>query len=316
MRKVFIAGATGVLGRRLVRLLVDQGDEVTGMTRTPSKRELLKQLGARPVVADALDPDAVGRAISEAEPDVVVHQLTALSDVRDARNFERAFSQNARLRRDGTDILLSASRAAGVKRFVAQCYAGFLLARTGPRVLREDDPLDVNPPAPFRRVVQADRHLEAAVTGASWTEGIVLRYGSFYGPGTSMSLHPPGVHTELVRKRQFPIIGGGAGIWSFLHIDDAARGTLAAIERGRRGIYHITDNEPAPVAQWLPALAAAINAKPPYYVSKWLGRLAGGAAAVIMMTATRGASNEKARSELSWQPGYGSWREGFVHGLG
>lgn len=314
--KVFIAGATGVLGRRLVPLLVERGYEVTGMTRTPAKRELLRRLGARPVVADGLDPEAIGRAISEAEPEVVVHQMTALSDLRGMRNFEHTFADNARLRAEGTDILLSASHAAGVRRFVAQAFAGFLLGANGAAVLSETDALDADPPAPFRRVLQADRHLEAAVIGASWTEGIVLRYGGFYGPGTSISREPPGLQSELVRKRLFPIVDGGTGYSSFVHIDDAATATLAAIERGRRGIYHITDDEPAPAAEWLPALAAALGAKPPRRMPKWLARLAAGPAVVIMMTEARGASNAKARRELEWEPAYRSWREGFVHGLG
>lgn len=314
--RIFIAGATGVLGRSLVPLLVQRGHEVTGMTRSPQKRQLLEQLGACPVVADALDPDAVGAAISAAEPEVVVHQLTALSDLTGMRNFDQAFAQNARLRGEGTDILLSASRAAGVKRFVAQCYAGFLLARSDKEVLTEEDPLDPDPPAPFRNALRADRHLEAAVTGASWTEGIALRYGAFYGPGTSMSTRPPGLQSELVRKRQYPIIGGGAGYTSFIHIEDAATATAAAIEKGRRGIYHVTDNEPVRASEWLPALAAAIGAKPPLRIPKWLGRLAAGPAVVIMMTQSSGASNAKIRRVLGWEPHYGSWREGFVHGLG
>lgn len=314
--KIFIAGATGVLGSRLVRLLTERGDTVTGMTRTPGKRAMLERLGARAVVADALDPDAVGRAISEAEPDVVVHQLTALSGLSSIRNFDKTFAQNARLRSEGTDILLSASRAAGVDCFIAQSYAGFLLSANGKRMLSESDALEPNPPPFFRRAQAADRHLERAVTGAGWTRGIVLRYGGFYGPGTTISRRPPGTQSEMVRKRQFPIIADGAGIMSFIHVDDAASATLAAIERGQRGIYHVTDNEPAAFADWLPALAAALGARPPMRVPRWLGRLLGGPAAVAMMTAGSGASNEKARRELGWQPGYGSWREGFVHGLG
>lgn len=313
--RIFIAGATGVLGRRLVPRLVQLGHEVTGMTRSPQKLEMLEQLGARGVLADALDPAAVGEAISRAEPEVVVHQLTALSDLTGIRNFEQAFAQNARLRSEGTDILLSASQAAGAKRFLAQCYAGFLLAPGEKEVLTEEDPLDPDPPAPFRNMLHADRHLEAAVTGASWTEGIALRYGAFYGPGTSMSTRPPGVQSEMVRKRQYPIIGGGMGYTSFIHIDDAASATVAAIQKGNRGIYQITDDEPARANEWLPALAAALGAKPPLRIPRWLGRLAGGPAAVIMMTETRGASNEKARRELGWEPHYSTWREGFVRGL-
>lgn len=203
---IFIAGATGVLGRELVRLLVERGDTVTGMTRSAAKRELLDRLGARPVVADAFNTEAVGQAIAGAQPDVVVHEMTALSDLKSIRHFDRAFAGNARLRSDGTDILVSASRAAGVGRFIAQSFCGFLLAPGAPRVITEEDPLDPDPPAPFRSVIAADRHLERAVTGASWTTGIVLRYGGYYGPGTTISRRPPGSQSEMVRKRQFPII--------------------------------------------------------------------------------------------------------------
>ncbi|HET9947812.1 MAG TPA: NAD(P)-dependent oxidoreductase [Longimicrobiales bacterium] len=314
--KVFIAGATGVLGRRLVSLLVREGHEVIGMTRTPSKRDLLQELGARPVVADALDAEAVHRAIRDAAPDVVVHEMTALSELGNLRNYERAFAQNARLRSEATDILLAASREVGARRFVAQSFGGYLFGGNGKRVLTEDDALDAHPPRPFERILAADRHLETAVTGAPWIEGIVLRYGLFYGPGTTISLRPPGTHSEGVRKRQFPIVGDGAGLWSFIHVDDAASATVAAIERGRRGIYHITDDEPAPATEWLPGLAAALGAPPPRRVPKWLARLAAGKAVVVMMTEAHGAANAKARRELGWEPKYRTWREGFAHGLG
>jgi nucleoside-diphosphate-sugar epimerase len=316
MSRIFIAGATGVLGRSLVPLLVQRGHSVVGMTRSNAKRQLLEQMGARPVVADALDPDAVGRAISEAAPDVVMHQLTALSDLRNFRNFDAAFAANARMRGEGTDILLSASRAAGVHTFIAQSFAGFLISRTGKSILTEQDALDPEPPTPFRRAFRADRHLEQVVTTASWTRGIVLRYGGFYGPGTSLSRNPPGSQSEMVRRRQFPVVGSGGGIWSFIHIDDAAAATVAALEHGQRGIYHITDDEPATVAEWLPFLAHALGGKPPVHVPKWLGRLLAGPAAVIMMTEAHGASNRKARTELGWTPKYPTWREGFRHGLG
>ena len=314
-QRIFIAGATGVLGRRLVALLAERGYQVTGMTRTESKRPMLEKLGATPVVADALDASAVGRAISEAEPDVVVHQLTDLAHLRSMRNYEKSFAGNARMRSEGTDILLSASRAAGVRRFVAQCYAGYLFARGVQPALSEGDPLDPAPLQPFRKAVAADRHLEQAVTGAGWTDGIVLRYGAYYGPGTSMSLEPPGIQTEMVRKRQYPIVGEGTGFMSFVHIDDAAAATVAAIERGRPGIYHVTDDEPARASEWLPVLAAAIGARPPMRVPAWLARLIAGPAAVEIMTRGSGASNAKARRELEWQPVYRTWRDGFVHGL-
>jgi nucleoside-diphosphate-sugar epimerase len=312
--RVFIAGATGVLGRRLVSLLVEQGHEVTGMTRTPAKRELLTRLGATPVVADALDADAVGRAVGGVAPDVVLHQLTALGDLRSVRNARKAFAANARLRSTGTDILLAAARAAGVRRLVAQSYAGLLLSATTTTLLTEDDPL-ADEPAALRGIQAADRHLEAAVTGATWTEGIVLRYGFFYGPGTAISLRPPGAQSEMVMKGAFPIIGSGEGRTSFIHIDDAAAATIAAIERGRRGIYHVTDDEPAPFAEWLPHLAAALDAPTPRRMPRWLGGLLAGRTVVIMTTQGAGASNAKARRELDWRPQYSSWREGFVKAL-
>ncbi|HEU5209788.1 MAG TPA: NAD-dependent epimerase/dehydratase family protein [Longimicrobiales bacterium] len=315
-QRIFIAGATGVLGRRLVRLLTERGHQVTGMTRTASKRGMLEQLGATPVVADALDASAVGTAISEAEPDVVVHQLTDLAHLRSMRNFDRSFAGNARLRREGTDILLSASRAAGVRRFVAQCYGGFLFPEGGTRAdVGEDDPLDPAPHPTFRAALAADRHLERVVTGATWMDGVALRYGAFYGPGTSMSLEPPGVQSEMVRRRQYPIVGDGAGYTSFIHIDDAAAATVAAIEHGRPGIYQVADDEPARASEWLPALAQVLGARPPMRLPVWLARIMAGPAVVEIMTRASGVSNAKARRELDWQPVYSSWRAGFAHGL-
>jgi 2-alkyl-3-oxoalkanoate reductase len=314
--KIFVAGATGVLGRELVRLLAERGDTVTGMTRTASKGGLLERLGALPVVADAFDAAAVERVVGAAEPDVVVHEMTALSDLRAMRRYDRAFAPTNRLRTEGIDILLAASRAAGVPRFVAQSFCGFLLAPEGPRVVAEDDALDPDPPGQFGSVVRGIRYLEGAVTGASWTTGIVLRYGGFYGPETTISRRPPGSQSELVRKRRFPIVGEGSGIWSFIHVEDAARATVAAIDRAQRGIYHIADDEPAAVRDWLPELAAAVGGPPPLHLPKWLGRLVAGQAPVIMMTTVSGASNAKARRELAWQPKYRSWRDGFRNGLG
>ncbi|MBX6365179.1 MAG: NAD(P)-dependent oxidoreductase [Gemmatimonadetes bacterium] len=310
--RVFVAGATGVLGRRLVPMLVEAGHEVTGMTRTPAKAALLREFGAHPVVADALDPDAVGRAVAESAPEVIVHELTAIPANLDLRRFDRDFALTNRLRTEGTDNLLSAGRAVGVRRFVAQSYAAWNTARTGPQVRTEQDPLDPDPPKPLRRTLEAIRYLEEAVTGATWTEGIVLRYGGFYGPGTSMAIRPPSPMVEMVRKRWLPIVGDGAGVMSFIHIDDAAAATVAAVERGRRGIYNIVDDEPAPASQWLPALAHAVGARPPLHVPRWLGRLLAGEAAVVLMTRVRGASNAKARRELGWRPRYPSWRQGFL----
>jgi nucleoside-diphosphate-sugar epimerase len=314
--KVFVAGATGALGRVLVPQLVAGGHEVVGMTRTPSRKDLLRDLGARPIVADALDPDAVARAVAEAEPEVIVHQLTALSRSIDMRHLERDFAETNRLRTEGTDHLLAAGRAVGVRRFVAQSFAGWPSARTGGPVKTEADPLDPAPPAGLRAMLDALRHLEEAVTGTGWTEGVVLRYGGFYGPGTSFSVKPEGEHVALIRKRKFPLVGNGAGMWSFIHIEDAATATVAAIERGERGIYNVVDDEPAPVSVWLPVAAETLGAKPPRRLPRWLGRIAAGEAATVMMTEVRGASNEKAKRELGWSPRYRTWREGFARGLG
>jgi nucleoside-diphosphate-sugar epimerase len=308
--KVLVAGATGALGRQLVPRLVARGHEVYGMTRTQSKADAVRAMGATPLVADALDPEAVASAVAESGPEVIVHQLTALSGSIDMRHFDRDFALTNRLRSEGTDHLLAAGRAVGIKRFVAQSYAGWPFARTGGPVKSEDAPLDSDPPEGLRRALAAIRHLEDAVTGASWTEGVVLRYGGFYGPGTSLA--PDGEHLELIRKRGFPIVGGGQGVWSFVHIEDAAEATVAAVEHGSRGIYNVVDDEPAPVAEWLPAIAESVGAKQPRKVPRWLGRLLAGQVATVMMTEVRGASNEKAKRELGWRPGHASWREGLA----
>ena len=313
--KVFVAGATGALGRPLVKQLVERGHEVTGMTRSESKTELLRELGARPAVADALDPDGVARAVAEADPDVIVHQLTAISDFN-PRRMERDFAPTNELRTKGTDHLLAAGRAVGVKRFVAQSFAPWPYARTGGMVKSEDDPLDTTPPAQVRTTIEAIKYLERAVTGADWTEGIALRYGGFYGPGTSIGLDPLGEQVEMIRERKLPIAGKGTGTWSFIHIEDAAAATVEAVEHGTRGVYNVVDDEPAPISEWLPELAKAVGAKPPRHVPLWLARLAGGKVAAIMMSDLRGQSNTKAKRELGWKPRYSSWREGFAKGLG
>jgi nucleoside-diphosphate-sugar epimerase len=308
--KVLVAGATGALGRQLVAQLVARGHEVFGMTRSASKRDDVRKLGAIPVVADALDPDAVARAVAQAGPEVIVHELTALAGSLDMRHFDRDFAVTNRLRTEGTDHLLAAGRAIGVRRFVAQSFAGWPFARSGGPVKTEDDPLDPSPAEGMRRTLDALRYLEDVVVNTEWTEGIVLRYGGFYGPGTSLGAG--GEHVELIRRRRFPVVGGGAGVWSFVHIEDAAEATVAAVERGRRGIYNIVDDEPAAVAEWLPAVAAALGAKPPRRVPRAIGRLLAGEAATVMMTEVRGASNAKARASLGWQPRHASWRAGFA----
>jgi nucleoside-diphosphate-sugar epimerase len=312
--RIFVAGATGALGRRLVPLLVGGGHQVTAMTRSPGKAAGLRAAGAEPVVADALDRDAVLLAVAAARPEVVVHQLTDLATTTNLRKFDAGFAATNRLRTEATDHLLTAARAAGTRRFVAQSFAGWPFARIGGPVKTEDDPLDPVPPAELRRTLDAIRQLEAAVLGAEGIEGVVLRYGGFYGPGTSAGAG--GYMLDDLRRRRFPIVGAGTGVWSFIHIDDAAAATAAAVERGAPGIYQIVDDDPAPVSDWLPALAAAAGAKPPRRVPAWLARLLGGEHGVVLMTEVRGASNAKAKRELGWTPAYRSWRQGFRTGLG
>jgi len=319
--RIFVAGATGVLGRELVPQLVARGHEVVGMTRSPGKQDLVRSLGARPVVADALDPDAVAEAVASAEPEVIVHQLTALSgrmSLKEARHPDRAAPaiMTNRLRTEGTDHLLAAGRAVGVRRFVAQSFGAFRYARAGGPVLTEADPLDPDPPAALRTVQAGLLHLERAVTTIDWGEGLALRYGGFYGPGTSISLAADAQMAGPIRKRRFPIVGDGGGVWSFIHIDDAAAATVAAVEHGRPGVYYVVDDEPAPVRASLPMLASVLGAKPPRRIPRWLGRLVAGETATLMMTEVRGASNAKAKHELGWQPRYPSWRQGFAQGLG
>jgi 2-alkyl-3-oxoalkanoate reductase len=312
--RVFVAGASGAVGSRLVPALVGAGHEVVATTTTPAKLEGLRGLGAEPVVLDVLDPAATTAAVREARPDAIVHQATGLSGLGFGRNVDKIFASTNRLRAEGTDALLAAARDAGARRFVAQSFAGWPYARTGSPVKSEDDPLDPDLPAVATATLAAMRHLESAVTGAQGIEGIALRYGGFYGPGTSIA--PGGAHAEMIGKRRFPIVGEGTGTWSFIHIDDAATATLAALEHGAPGIYNVADDEPAQVREWLPYLAEAIGAKAPRRLPVWLGRLVGGEFAVNLMNSVRGASNAKAKRELGWAPRWGSWREGFKAGLG
>ena len=306
--RVFVAGATGAIGRQLVPRLVAAGHDVHGMTRSESKRAMLSQLGAVPVVADALDADQVAAAVASAKPEVIVHQLTAIGPI-DMRHFERSFAPTNRLRTEGTDYLLSAGQAVGVQRFVAQSHIA-AYARTGAAAKSEEDLYDPSPVRAMRPNLVAIRHLEEAVLGARWTEGVVLRYGWFYGPGTSLA--SDGKQFELVRKRKFPLVGDGGAVWSFIHIADAAEATVAAVEHGRRGVYNVVDDDPAPVAEWLPALAQEVGAKRPMRVPRFIGRLFAGEAGAVMMTELRGASNAKAKRELAWRPAHPSWREGFA----
>lgn len=306
--RVFVAGAAGAIGSRLVPQLLARGHEVTATTRSADKVRHLKALGAAVAVVDGLDGVAVGEAVARAEPDAIVHQMTALSGKPDMRHFDRWFARTNELRTRGTEHLLAAGQAAGVKRFVAQSYTGWNNARTGALVKTEDDPLDAEPARAQVETLAAIRFLEEAVLAAP-LEGVVLRYGNLYGPSASDSL------VELVRKRQLPVVGGGAGVWSWVHVDDAAAATVLAVERGRRGIYNVVDEEPAPVAEWLPYLAEAVGAKKPMRVPAWLGRVAAGEVPVRWMTSGRGSSNAKAERELGWQPTWRSWRQGFRSAL-
>lgn len=312
--KIFIAGASGAIGSQMVPQLVARGHEVVGTTRSAAKTGALRALGAEPVVVDALDPEAVADAVAKAEPEVIVHQLTALGGRPKFREVKRMAAATNRLRTEGTDHLLAAARAVGVRKFVAQSNA-IWVERAGGPVTDETGRLEPNPPADAVSLVGALRHLEDAVTGISWADGIAIRYGAFYGPGTGVEHAPGAVMAELLRKRRVPIIGGGGGMMSWVHITDAASATVAAIERGTPGIYHVADDEPAPVREVLPVLARALGAKPPRRVPAWLVRLVAGQAPVHMMTEACGISSEKIKRELGWTPRYPSWRTGFTEGL-
>jgi nucleoside-diphosphate-sugar epimerase len=307
--KVFVAGATGAIGKQLVPRLVQAGHEVYGLTRSDNKQRDLCDLGATPVVADALNAEQIGQAVAQASPDVIIHELTAIAAL-DLRHFDRCFALTNRLRTEGTDNLLAAGRATGVRRFLAQSYTSWPYARTGGPVKTEQDPLDPSPAREMRESMKAIAHLEAAVVGADWTVGIVLRYGALYGPSTSLA--PGGEQLEMVRRRKFPVVGNGAGVWSFIHVADAAEATVAALQYGERGIYNIVDDDPATVAEWLPGLASELGAPKPWHVPRIVGRVLAGEAGAVMMTEMRGASNEKAKRELHWQPRHPTWRGGLA----
>lgn len=307
--KILVAGGTGAVGRRLVPLLVTRGHSVAATTRTASKRGLIRTMGADPIVADGLDPQAVERAVDEARPEVIVHQMTSLQQQRNPKHFDRIFARTNRLRAEGTRYLIDAARALGVRRLVAQSYAGWPNARDGEPIKSEDAPLDATPPRAMRRTLEAIRTLEHQVRSAGDLEGTVLRYGSFYGPGTAFG--PGGEVYESIRRRRFPIVGRGSGIWSFVHVDDVAIATAIAVEGGPTGVFNIVDDEPTEVAVWLPELAFLFGAPPPRHVSVWLARLFIGDAGISLMTEVRGASNEKAKRVLGWQPLHPSWRHGF-----
>jgi nucleoside-diphosphate-sugar epimerase len=301
---ILIAGATGAAGRALIPVLIENGHTVTGTTRSETKTGQLRALGANAQIMDGLDKTSVKAAVEATRPDVIVHQMTALTGI-DMKDIDKAFHTTNRLRTEGTEHLIA---AAPNTLLVAQSFAGWPSARTGGPVKTEADPLDPEPPKGIRETHAAIRRLEELTTAAG---GIVLRYGGFYGPGTGMA--PGGEQVEMIKKRQFPLVGNGNGLWSFLHADDLATATLAAIEKGRPGeIYNIVDDEPAPTREWLPFLASELGAKPPRHVPAWLARIVASPAAVAMMTEARGASNAKAKAELGWTPSHPSWREGFA----
>jgi nucleoside-diphosphate-sugar epimerase len=313
--KVLVVGATGAIGRPLVQQLVGRGHTVIGTTRSAGKEAELRAAGATPLVLDVLDREAVIQAIARTRPDVVAQEATALSGMMDFRKFDEFFAMTNRLRVEGTGNLLEGMRRAGVHRIVAQSYAGpGAFATTGTWVKTEEAPLNPDPPAAMRSAVEAMSSLERSVLAAEGIQGAVLRYGGFYGPRTGLG--EGGSQLEGVLRRRFPIVGGGIGVWSFMHVHDGAVATANAIERGARGLYHVVDDEPARVAEWLPALTEAIGAKPPRHVPAWLGRMFAGELGVVMMTESRGASNEKAKRELGWKLEYPSWRVGFRTGLG
>jgi nucleoside-diphosphate-sugar epimerase len=314
--KVFVAGAAGAIGAQLVPLLVERGHDVVGMTRSQRNRALVDRLGARPVIADALDREAVLRAVTEARPEVVVHELTALTGKVNMRRIDRFMAQTNRLRTEGTDHLLAAAEAVGARRVIAQSFTGWPFERVGGPVKSEAAPLDPAPPAALRDTLAAIRYLERAVTEIRWAEGVALRYGTLYGPGTDISSDPDATLTKAVLRRQVPIVGDGAAVWSFVHVADAASATVQAVEYGAAGIYNVVDDEPAPMRDWLPTLAEALHARPPRRVPRWVARMVAGEAAAVWFTEIRGASNHKSKHELGWLPDHATWRTGFAEALG
>jgi nucleoside-diphosphate-sugar epimerase len=306
--RIFLAGATGAVGRRLVPRLVERGHSVVGTTTRADKAPELMALGATAVVVDGLDAAGIGEAVARAQPDAIIHQMTALAGQQDLRRFDQWFARTNALRTQGTENLLAAAQATGVPRMVVQSFVGWNNSRTGGPVKTEDDPLDPEPLKWQRESLAAIRALETLVPAAP-LDGVVLRYGALYGPGGSDDL------VALIKARKFPLVGDAGGVWSFTHLDDAATAALAAAEQGGNGVYNVVDDDPAPVAEWLPYLADVVGAKPPMRVPVWLARIAAGEVPVRWMTEGRGASNARFKTEYGWEPIWPSWREGFRHAL-
>ena len=312
--KVFVAGSTGAIGRSLLPLLIEKRHDVVALVRTPARAKDVEALGARAAVADALDPDGLRAAIRRAAPEAVIHELTSLKGVTNFRRFDQTFALTNRFRTRTLDTMLAAARSIGVRRFIAQSYCGWPYAREGSPVKTEDDPLDPAPPTSFRESLAAIRYLEDTIRQTRDIQAFALRYGNLYGPGTDISAE--GTVADLVSRRKLPLFGSGAGVWSFIHVRDAASATVAAMSRGSPGIYNVVDDEPVPVNVWLPALANALGARPPRRLPAWVGALLLGDGGLSMMTLARGGSNAKSKRELAWQPSFASWRRGFVEGLG
>lgn len=302
--RVFVAGGSGAIGRHLVPKLVAKGHEVVATARSSAKLREIQAWGAEAVVMDGLDPASVKAAITAAHPEVIIHEMTALAAVTDLRNFDRKFALTNRLRTEGTRFLSDTAKQTGVRRLVAQGFTGWTNERDGSPIKDETSRLDPHPSKAMHKSLEAIAELEKTVTAATGVEGLVLRYGNLYGPGSTALL-------DAVRRRKLPVVGSGAGLWSFVHLADAAEATLAALDHGSPGLYNIVDDDPAPAAEWIPYLANVADAKPPFHVPAWAGRVAAGDAVVSMMTETRGSSNSKAKAVLSWTPRYASWREGF-----
>ena len=311
--KIFVTGGTGAIGRFLIPQLLENRHEVVALTRSPNKAVLIENMGATAAIADPLNKQQLTAAVRMAEPEVIIHQLTSLTSAGNFKRVDQELALTNRFRTEVTDDLLAAARTIGTRRFIAQSFCGWPYGRKGGPVKTEEDPLDPKPMENFTKTLAAIRYLEDKMRSVTFLEGIALRYGNFYGPGTAIG--KGGAVYKMVRKRRLPLIGGGGGIWSFIHIIDAARATVAAVSHGTAGIYNIADDEPAKVATWLPFLARAIGAKPPYKIPHWLGELTAGKEGVMMMTQIRGCSNAKAKRELNWTPVYPSWRVGFVDAL-